>query len=318
MMDSRFGHLMQQRTLASSIAFVGIGLHTGKRVTMQLRGAPADNGITVSRLDLPADQRRFVLRPEYVVGGRSSLTLVNSHGHRVTSLGNVLSALYGLGVDNVHVELNGPEAPILDGSAQPIVSACRNVGITALGVTRDLLVIRQPVRLQRGDRWAELRPDLAPGINVAIADAHPDIGYQHLATHLTPGIYASQIAPARTFGFAEQAWHLQAPGLMPTGDASNAILLGEVGIANPDELRFGDEFARRAALDALAALSIAGATIIGELRAFQCDLGLIKQLLQLALSHKPSTGRIPATILFSGPESDEEADSKHAAAIDPA
>lgn len=308
MIDPLFRHLLHQRTLAAPVAFVGIGMHTGTHVTMRLRRSPAYSGISISRQDLPAGERDFSPRLEFVAEGRRNLTLQNSHGHMAMSLESVLSALYGLGIDNAHIELNGPEAPVLDGSAAPIVSACLNAGITSLGVARDLLMVLQPVQLTQGEGWAQLRSDFAPGISAAISSAHPDIGYQRLDSHLTPGIYEREIAPARMFGFAEQMWHLRARGLVLNRNMSNAILLGGNGMANRDGLRFGDEFVRRAALEALATLSLAGATVIGEFRCFQFDLGLAKRLLQLALSRKGATGRLPASVLFNNSEFDADGD----------
>lgn len=313
MMDHRFRYLTQQRTLASAVAFVGRGLRTGKHVNLQIRGAPARSGITVARQDLPAGERHFAVRPENMVGGHPGLTLANRHGHAVAGLENVLSALYGLGIDNAHIELNGPEAPVLDGSAAPIVAACVNGGILPLDAVRDVLVIMRPVRLQHGDSWAELQPELSPGISIAIDSPHPDIGYQHLESHLTPGIYESQIAPARIFGFIGHSWHTRARGLVMTESMSNAILLDDAGIANREDMRFRDDFVRRSALDALAVLALAGVTIVGELRGFQLSFSLVKKLLQLVLSHKASTGLIPATALFVSPDSDTDGALRHPA-----
>jgi len=185
MLTQDFTYLREQYSLAAPTCYVGIGLHTGRHVTLRILPAGADHGIRFIRRDLPADENRFLARWDKVVGTVLSTTLGNRFGHCISTVEHLLAAFNGLGIDNAEVVLDGPEVPIVDGSAQPFVTALQNSGIKVLGVPRDVFVVRRPVRVQQGERWAELLPDRVPRISLSIEFPQQDIGHYraHRAGH---------------------------------------------------------------------------------------------------------------------------------------
>lgn len=276
--------LRYQKTIAAPIAFVGIGLHSGERVTMLLRPAAAGQGITLIRRDLPFSEQRFDVDWETVRNSTLCTAIGNAFGHEVSTVEHLLSALAALGIDNVTIELDGAEIPIMDGSALPFVDALEKVGVVSLGVSRDVIVIRRPIRIQQGASWAELLPGPGRRITVSIDfDAHV-IGTQCMSIDITPSVYRREIAPARTFGFAEQLDHLRRRGLALGGSIKNAILVREGRVANLEGLRFPDEFVRHKVLDVIGDLSLAGAPIVGHYRGnrpgHQLNTDLVALLMQ--------------------------------------
>lgn len=292
MLNPNLAHLRYQQTLAAPLVFVGIGLHSGNRATIRIHPAGANRGITIKRRDLPPRESGFRVHWEEVADTTLSTTLGNEYGHRVATVEHLLSALASLGLDNARVELDGPEVPVMDGSAAPFVSAIRNAGIERLDALREVIVVRRPVRLQQGESWAELLPDPAQRITVSIDFNQQDIGTQSLSFCLSPGIYESEIAPARTFGFAEQLAQLRRRGLALGGSIKNAILLRDGRVANPEGLRFRDEFVRHKALDVIGDLALAGAPVIGYYRGHRPGHRLNIAFLQLLMDDRDAWKRV--------------------------
>lgn len=264
MRDHDIATLRHQRSIAAPIHFVGIGLHSGERVHMSLRPAGASQGIQLVRRDLPAGEQH--LNVDWTSVRRSQLCtiLVNKFGHQVSTVEHLLSALSALSIDNVIVELDGPEIPIMDGSAMPFVQALQNAGIVDLGVPREVIVITRPVCLQQGESWARLVPDRRQRITVSIDFDARVIGTQTMSVDLGPSVYCREIAPARTFGFANQLERLWRQGLALGGSIKNAILVEGDRVANLEGLRFQDEFVRHKVLDVIGDLALAGKPIIGR------------------------------------------------------
>jgi len=286
-------HLRHQQTLAGPLLFVGIGLHSGSRATTRIYPAGGDEGIRISRRDLPPQERDFRVHWEAVTDTTLCTTLGNGFGHHVATVEHLLSALSALGVDNASIELDGPEIPVMDGSAMPFVEALRNVGLTRLDVPREVIVITRPVRLQQGDSWAELVPDATQRVTVSIDFNEQDIGIQSLSLCLSPDIYEGEVAPARTFGFAEQLLQLRRRGFALGGSIKNAILLREGRVANLEGLRFRDEFVRHKALDVIGDLSLAGTAIIGHYRGNRPGHRLNLELLRLLMNDGDAWVRVP-------------------------
>jgi UDP-3-O-[3-hydroxymyristoyl] N-acetylglucosamine deacetylase len=298
MLDQAYQHLRSQHTIASSVAFVGVGLHSGHVATMRMRPADAGHGITFARRDLPAGEHRFVAQWDQVGGTELCTTLINLHGHRVATVEHLMSAFSGLGIDNVDIILDGPEVPVVDGSAAPYVAALKNAGIQPLDAPRDLLVVRRPVRIQRGERWAELLPDRVPRVSLSVDYQRHDMGTQRLSLRVSPETYARELAAARTFGFAEELHQLRLRGLARGGSVANAILIEDGQVANPDGLRFRDEFVRHKALDVVGDLALAGLPIIGHFRAHRPGHRLNNDLLRLFMSDHTSWQRVSAAALL--------------------
>lgn len=293
MIHQHIQELQFQQTIAEPIVFVGIGLHSGDRATMRLLPAKAGQGIRLIRRDLARGEQAFAVHWEAVRGSSLCTVLGNLVGHQVATVEHLLSALAALGIDNVRIELDGPEIPIMDGSAMPFVDALEKVGIKTLDMPRSFIVVRRPVRLQQGASWAELLPEAGRRITVSIDFAAQAIGTQTMSVELTKSVYRDEIAPARTFGFAEQLEQLRRQGLALGGSIKNAILIREGQVANLEGLRYRDEFVRHKVLDVVGDLVLAGAPIIGHYRGNRPGHQLNTDLVALLMEDPSAWSRIP-------------------------
>lgn len=266
-----------EHTLASRIQCTGIGLHGGKPVDLVLRPAAAGTGILFVRTDL-RDKVSFPARTEWVVDTTLATTLGRQNA-RLATIEHLLSALYGMGVDNCTVEVSGPEIPIMDGSAAPFVYLIQQAGLAPQRRMRRRLVIRKPIEVREGDRWVRVIPSRSFKVTVDIDYPHPAIGRQSLeAVRIRPEYFARQIAPARTFGFLRDVQKLQSVGLALGGSLQNAIVLDEDRVLNRDGLRFPDEFARHKVLDLVGDLALLGLPIQGHVKASRSGHGLHQAL----------------------------------------
>jgi UDP-3-O-[3-hydroxymyristoyl] N-acetylglucosamine deacetylase len=272
-----------QQTLKAPIGCVGVGLHTGRRVSLNLRPADPGHGIVFRRTDLGRDiQARF----DRVVDTRLATVLGDQRwaSARVGTVEHLLAALAALGIDNVLVELDGPEVPALDGSAAPFVFLLDCAGVMEQSVPRAQIEICRPVRVSDGDAFAELRPSVSgrPGLEMALSIdfAAAAIGRQALSLRLTPETFRSELARARTFTMAEEVTQLRAAGLAQGGSLDNAVVVDQARILNPGGLRMRDEFARHKLLDAVGDLALAGAPLCGRFIAHRSGHALNNRLLR--------------------------------------
>jgi UDP-3-O-[3-hydroxymyristoyl] N-acetylglucosamine deacetylase len=254
----------RQQTLKAPIGCVGVGLHTGSRVGMTFRPAPADHGIVFRRTDLGLD---IPARFDHVADTRLSTILAYGTA-RIGTVEHVMAALAGCGIDNALVEVDGPEPPILDGSAAPLVFLLDCAGTVEQDTARTRIEIHRTVRVQDGDAFAELRP-AAPGATsldmaLSIDFAAAAIGRQALSLHLTPGSFRHELSRARTFALAEEIDQLRAAGLAQGGSLDNAVVVDQARVLNPTGLRMPDEFARHKLLDAVGDMALAGAPLVGR------------------------------------------------------
>lgn len=300
MLHEEYRHLRRQQTVAAPVPFVGVGLQTGCRVTVQLLPAAADQGITFVRCDLPDGENRFRASWERLLPGEQVRVLGNRHGHRVAQVEHLLSALAGLGVDNVQVVLDGPEMPAMDGSALPFVSAIIHAGIRPLDAPRDLLVVRRPVRVQQGEGWAAVLPDRLPRITVTADCAHRDRHHQSLSACLSPGAYTREIAAARRFGFAEQLWQLRRCSRFAGDSDCREWLERESRDAEAEGTRYPDEFVRHKVLDLVGDLALLGLPLIGHLRAERPDTQIGAELLRLLMATPDAWQRVAGEDFLDG------------------
>jgi UDP-3-O-[3-hydroxymyristoyl] N-acetylglucosamine deacetylase len=252
--------MTSQRTLRRSITCAGIGLHSGHRVTLTLRPAPADYGIRFRRADLGGLE--IPARVEHVAS-LNYATGLSFAGARVETVEHLLAALVSQGVDNVAIELNTPEVPIMDGSAAPFVYLLQEAGIKKLSSPRRFLKVLRPVSLARGDKHIAIYPADEFRISYTISFDHPLLRHQSRSVVVTADTFAEDLAPARTFGFLKDLEMLRQQGLTLGGSLDNAVVLGETGVLN-NTLRFEDEFVRHKILDAIGDLALIGAPIIGH------------------------------------------------------
>lgn len=283
----------RQSSLKAPIDCVGVGLHSGRRVHVTLRPAEPDHGIVFRRADLGRD---IPARFDRVVDTRLSTVL----GHeswgsvRVGTIEHLMAAFAGLGVDNALVEVDGPELPILDGSAAPYAFLIECAGIAEQDAPRHVIEVRRTVRVSDGQSFAELHPAFSgsPGLEIAVSIDFPAeaIGQQALRAQLEPRSFRHDLARARTFVLAEEIEHLRASGLAQGGSLENAVVVDQCRVLNPGGLRMEDEFARHKMVDVIGDLALAGAAIRGRLVAHRPGHSLNNRLLR-ALFADPSAWR---------------------------
>lgn len=270
-----------QSTLGKSLRFDGVGLHGGRPVVMTLRPAPADTGIVFHRIDVVDRDPLVRARWDRVADARLCTVISNADGVSVSTVEHVMAALGGLGVDNARIDIDGPEAPIMDGSSLPFVEAILATGLSFSAAPRRALRILKPVSVARGAATATLRPGgdaLALRFSIDFADAA--IGRQTCALALSPAAFVEELADCRTFTLLKEIEALRAAGLARGGDLSNAVVVDGARVLNPEGLRRADEFVRHKMLDAVGDLALAGGPILGVYEGDRAGHALTNQLLR--------------------------------------
>lgn len=271
-----------QRTLSSSVSCEGIGLHTGGAVKLTLRPAPANHGVVFVRTDL-ARPVSIPATAQYVVDTELATSL-GKDGVRVGTVEHLLGALLGLGLDNVRVELDGPEVPIMDGSAGPFAYLVQSAGVRVQQAPKSFVVVKKSVAVLEGDKEASLSPSDCFHMDVAIDFHHPLVSRQRLELDFSGRAFVREVSRARTFGFLRDVERLKAAGLARGGSLDNAIVVDDFSILNADGLRFPDEFVRHKALDAMGDLALFGHPVIGSLKAVKSGHALHLRLVREVLA----------------------------------
>jgi UDP-3-O-[3-hydroxymyristoyl] N-acetylglucosamine deacetylase len=269
-----------QYTLKDVIDCTGIGLHSGARVSMTLRPAEPDSGIVFRRTDIAGGGVEIPARWDAVVDTRLNTTLGDGNGVTVGTVEHVMAALAGAGIDNAIIELNGPEVPIMDGSAAPFIFLIECAGVVEQSAPRRVIEILRPVSVGDRDRSAMLSPGNSFSVSFEIDFKGTLIQQQQFFGDFSNGAFRRDIARARTFGFEEEVEALQAAGLARGGSLDNAIVVSGDRILNDDGLRFDDEFVRHKVLDSIGDLYLAGGQIIGHFHGFRSGHGLNHELLR--------------------------------------
>ncbi|HFE3213917.1 TPA: UDP-3-O-acyl-N-acetylglucosamine deacetylase [Proteus mirabilis] len=277
--------MIKQRTLKRIVQATGVGLHTGKKVTLTMRPAPANTGVIYRRTDLnpPVD---FPADAKSVRDTMLCTCLVNEDDVRISTVEHLNAALAGLGIDNIVIEVDALEIPIMDGSAAPFVFLLLDAGIEELRTAKKFIRIKETVRVEDGDKWAEMRPYNGFKLDFTIDFNHPaiDASTQRYKLDFSAESFMSQISRARTFGFMRDIEYLQSKGLCLGGSFDCAIVVDDYRVLNDDGLRFEDEFVRHKMLDAIGDLFMCGYNIIGEFTAFKSGHALNNKLLQAVLA----------------------------------
>ncbi len=276
--------MIRQRTLKNAIKATGIGLHTGEKIFLTLRPAPADTGIVFRRVDL-ADPVEIAARPENVGCTTLSTTLVKD-GIRISTVEHLLSALAGLGIDNAYVELSAPEVPIMDGSAGPFVFLIQSAGIAEQNAAKRFIRIKRKVLVEDGDKWVCFEPFDGFKVSFTIDFDHPAIKSrnQHVTMDFSTTSFVKEVSRARTFGFMSELEQLQEKSLALGGSPDNAIVLDDYRILNEDGLRYGDEFVKHKILDAIGDLYLMGHSLIGAYSAYKSGHALNNRLLRTLMA----------------------------------
>ncbi len=258
----------RQTTLCDHTALFGVGVHTGLPVTLTFHPADAGTGLRFIRTQIegPRD-REITANMEAVTATDFATVLGDESGPLVSTAEHVLAALRGLGVDNAVVEIDGPEAPIMDGSAAPFVTAIDLVGLETLDQPRRYIRVLKPVKVVMGDALGEIRPN-GRGFRVEaeVQYDHPLIGWQSLALDVKPDTFRREIARARTFGFMRDVANLWNAGFALGASLENTLVVTDSRILNPEGMRYPDEFVRHKMLDAVGDLALAGAPLLGTYR----------------------------------------------------
>ncbi len=272
--------LARQRTIHNRINCTGIGLHSGETVRMCLRPAPADAGIVFCRTDAEPGTGDIPARFDKVTETDLGTTISNEHGILVATVEHLLSALAGCQIDNVIVEVDGAEVPIMDGSAAPFVFLLDCAGVTVQDAPRRFIRILKSVSVEENDKRVEISPHDGFRVDFEIEFDTAVIAYQSVSIEVDGSTFRSEICRARTFGFAPQVDHLRSRGLTRGGSLDNAIVIDGDEILNDGGLRYQDEFVRHKALDAVGDMYLAGGTIQGVYRGVRAGHGLNNRLLR--------------------------------------
>lgn len=268
-----------QTTLKDSISCAGIGLHSGSGVSMALSPADADTGIVFRRIDIPGRGAEIPALWHNVVDTRLCTTIGNEDGIVVGTVEHLVSALAGLEIDNVIVEVNGPELPVMDGSAEPFAFLIECAGVRTLDVPRRAIEILKPVSIGDDEKSAVLMPGGGSTFSFEIEFESGAVGRQLRAFDLSDGAFRRELASARTFGFRHEVDAMHAAGLARGGSLANAVVIDGNTVLNPEGLRFRDEFVRHKLLDSLGDLRLAGHLLIGHFHGYKSGHAMNNQLL---------------------------------------
>ncbi|MFN3883325.1 MAG: UDP-3-O-acyl-N-acetylglucosamine deacetylase [Rhodocyclaceae bacterium] len=276
--------MLKQRTLKSIVKTTGVGLHSGAKVTLVLRPAAPGTGIVFHRVDLTpvVDIEADAL----AVGDTRLASCLEKDGAKLGTVEHLMSALAGLGIDNVHVDVDAEEIPILDGSAAPFVFLIQSAGIEEQNAPKRFLRVKKVVEVQDGDKWARLSPYEGFRLEFSIQFNHPavDKSGTRVTVDFADQSYIRNIARARTFGFMQDIETMQAQGLALGGSLDNAIVMDEYRVLNPDGLRVPDEFVRHKVLDAIGDLYLVGAPLLATFTAHKSGHALNNRLLRALLA----------------------------------
>jgi UDP-3-O-[3-hydroxymyristoyl] N-acetylglucosamine deacetylase len=278
--------MLKQRTLKNTIKTTGVGLHTGARVEIVLRPAAPDTGIVFHRVDL--DQPVSLPADAANVGDTRLSSTLKREGTSISTVEHLMSALAGLGIDNLHVDVAGPEIPIMDGSAGPFVFLLQSAGVVEQESPKRYLRILSPVEVHDADKWARFDPFNGFKLDFTIDFPHPMFGSENrsVVIDFAEHSYVKEVARARTFGFMQEVEAMRAAGLGLGGSLQNAIVLDEYRVLNSEGLRYDNEFVKHKVLDAIGDLYLLGHPLIGQYTAFKSGHGLNNALAR-ALQARP-------------------------------
>jgi UDP-3-O-[3-hydroxymyristoyl] N-acetylglucosamine deacetylase len=278
------GDSFNQRTIQRGAVVEGIGLHSGAPARLRLLPTPVNSGVVFVRVDLPG--KPAIPIQAQAVSDTALATTISADNAKVSTVEHLLAAVVGLGIDNLRIELDGPEVPIMDGSATPFVRLIAEAGIRHQDEAKSFLVIKKPVTVSDGDKTATFAPANRFRIDCTIDFQHPLISDQQFALEFSDRSFINEIAPARTFGFLRDVDRLRSAGLARGGTLENAVVVDEFSILNPEGLRFPDEFVRHKMLDALGDVALLGRPVIGALTVYKTGHALNHRLVSKVLSDR--------------------------------
>ena len=299
--------MLRQRTLSSQINASGVGLHTGKKVSLTLRPADADAGITFIRTDIQSDPIKASFDN---VNDTRLQTSLSNNDVRISTVEHLLSALAGLGIDNAIIELDGPEVPIMDGSARPFVFMIQSAGIKEQNAPKKFIKVTKPIEVRQNEKWARIEPFDGFKVSFTIDFNHPafDNSSQSSEIDFSSVSYLSQVSRARTFGFVKDIENLRKNNLALGGSVNNAVVIDDYRVVNEEGVRFQDEFVKHKILDAIGDLYLLGHGLIGSFSAYKSGHHLNNLLLRELDNNKEAWEEViindvdKSPILYTSPE----------------
>lgn len=272
--------MLKQRTLKKAISATGVGLHNGEKVTLTLRPAAPDTGIVFKRVDLP--QPNEIKATPQAVHDTRLCSALEENGARVATVEHLMSALAGLGIDNVYIDVTASEIPIMDGSSGPFVFLVQEAGIAEQAAAKKFIRVKKAVEVVEGDKWVRFEPYHGFKIDFTIQFNHPVFEHSgnNVKIDFAADSYIKEISRARTFGFMHEVEYLRSNGLARGGSLDNAIVLDEYRVLNSDGLRYDNEFAKHKVLDAIGDLYMLGHPILGAFYAYKSGHAMNNQLLR--------------------------------------
>ena len=259
--------MIYQRTIAKNVKITGIGIHSGKKVTLNMFPAPADTGIIFKRTDIP--DARDIKADALNVGPTQNNTTLGDGDDAIHTVEHLLSALYGFGIDNVFIEINGPEVPIMDGSSGSFVFILKETGVENLNKTKKFMVILEPIKVEHNGTWAMIEPSKNLIIDSTIVFAHPTINTQRQVFEFSCENYIKEISRARTFGMIKDLDMYRRMGLAKGATLDNTIALDDYKVINSEGLRYSEEFVRHKILDTIGDVSLLGYELAGKITTYK-------------------------------------------------
>lgn len=273
---------MKQHTICQEVWCNGVGLHSGLKVSLRLKPAPVDHGIRFRRVDIP-ETPTISAHYNHVVNTFQATT-IGFDGVVVSTIEHLMAALYGCGVDNALVEVDGPEVPIFDGSAAPYVKLLKRATVREQSAARNFLTIQQPVTVMDGDSFIKATPSDEFKVRYVIDFPHPLVGTQELSWSLENGSFGQDIAKARTFGFLKDVRKLQTMGLIQGGSLANAVVFSDRDLLNVGGFRYSDECVRHKILDFIGDLALTGMPVLGYFEIRKAGHGLHSRFLKQVMT----------------------------------
>jgi UDP-3-O-[3-hydroxymyristoyl] N-acetylglucosamine deacetylase len=278
--------MIKQRTLKNIVRATGVGLHTGEKVYLTLRPAAPNTGIVFRRIDL--EKVVEIKADPYAVKDTRLSSCLEKDNARVQTVEHLMSALAGLGIDNLYVDLSAGEVPIMDGSASPFVFLIQSAGIEEQAAAKKFIRILKPVEVKSDDKWVKFEPYHGFRVDFSIDFKHPVFADRNrrVLVDFEETSFVREVSRARTFGFMQDVETLRSQGLALGGSLDNAIVMDEYRVLNSDGLRYEDEFVKHKALDAIGDLYLLGRPLIGAFTAFKSGHALNNQLLRSLLERE--------------------------------
>lgn len=278
--------MIRQRTLNNPVRATGVGVHTGDKVYLTLHPAPVDTGIVFRRVDL--DPVVEIPASVEFIGDTSLCTCLAKGDVRVATVEHLLSALAGVGVDNLYIDVTAPELPIMDGSAGPFIFLIRSAGIKEQDAPKQFILIKKPIEVQEGDKAARIEPHQGFKVSFGIDFKHPafNASNQKATLDFSSTSYVKEVSRARTFGFMSDYELVRKMNLAKGASLDNAIVMDEYRILNEDGLRYSDEFVKHKILDVIGDLYLLGHSVIGAFTGYKSGHALNSQLLKRLLAEQ--------------------------------